>query len=199
MAVPVSPAVRTTALALACAAALLGLVALAATAMQRFRRPAPPPPAALLPVRAAPARFPPDTHLPPHGEGETSGSIDLGTFSAGRDLIYVDDPRVWWESDHDTDDTEDDHTIHVAMEVPLRRLIEAVASRGGTLKVQDTYRPSGLHNPRSLHREGRAIDLTCDELGLEELARLCWASGFDWVYYEATAGLGAHVHCSVRR
>ena len=51
----------------------------------------------------------------------------------------------------------------------------------------------------SLHKEGRAIDVTCDQMPLEELAKLCWISGFDWVYYEARKGKGPHIHCSVRR
>jgi len=152
-----------------------------------------------LPRREKPDRFPGNTHRPAAGEGDTSGSIDLGTFSAGRDLVYVDDPRVWWESDHDTNDTECDHSMHAAVEAPLRRLIDLVDAAGGTLEVHDAYRAAGIHNPRSLHKEGRAVDLTCDALGLEELAKLCWVAGFDWVYHEAGARGGAHVHCSVRR
>lgn len=162
-----------------------------------------PPPAAteediLAPVRPEPDHFRVNTYLPRRREGDTSGSIDLATFSAGRDLVYFDDKRVWWESDNDNGDTEDDHSMHRSVVLPLRRLIELVDSNGATLKVQDAYRASGVHNPRSLHREGRAIDLTCDDLGLEKLAKLCWAAGFDWVYYESKAG-GPHVHASVRR
>ncbi|MFC1452487.1 hypothetical protein ACFLSJ_03985 [Verrucomicrobiota bacterium] len=112
--------------------------------------------------------------------------------------MYIDDPRVWWESDNDDKDTEDDHSIHRSLEAPLRRLIELVHERGGALEVQDAYRAGGVHNPRSLHKEGRALDVTCDEMSLEDLAKLCWAAGFDWVYHE-DRGTGPHVHCSVRR
>jgi hypothetical protein len=150
-------------------------------------------------LRPQPASFPPNTHLPNRREGVVSGSIDLGTFSAGRDLVHVDDPRVWWESDVDNDDVEDDHSMHAAMEAPFRRLVELVCEAGGNLKVHDAYRAAGIHNRRSLHREGRAIDVTCDEIGLEALAKLCWSAGFDWVYHESRRGKGAHVHCSVRR
>jgi hypothetical protein len=118
-------------------------------------------------------------------------------FSPGRDLTFIDDARVWWESDNDDGDNEDDHSIHKSLEIPLRRVIELVAARGATLKVQDAYRPAGIHNPRSLHKEGRAVDLTCDDMPLEDLAKLCWAAGFDWVYYETRGG--AHIHCSVKR
>ena len=151
------------------------------------------------PARAEPDRFPPNTHIPAKREGLVSGSIDLATFSPERDLVYVDDPRVWWESDHDEDDSEDDHIIHKSMECPLRRLINLVCREGGTLKIHDAYRPTGIHNPTSLHKEGRAVDVTCDEFSLEKLAKLCWAAGFDWVYHEATSRHGAHIHCSVRR
>ncbi len=152
------------------------------------------------PRRELPARFPPNTTLPDMRENAASGSIHMPTFSPGRDLVYVDDPRVWWESDHDGEsDDECDHTFHRSLEAPLRRVIEAVAVRGATLKVQDAYRPTGIHNGRSLHREGRAIDLTCDGLPLEELAKLCWQAGFDWVFYERPTGGGDHIHASVRR
>ena len=156
-------------------------------------------PALHLPVRAEPTRFPPNEHLPPRREGAVCLSVDPNSFSPGRDLVRVDDARVWWESDQDENDDEDDHSMHYAMETPLRRLIELVAQRGGTLKVQDAYRASRVHSSRSLHKEGRALDLTCDEWPLEDLAKLCWAAGFDWVYYEAPKGGGEHIHCSIIR
>ncbi|MBU0676992.1 MAG: hypothetical protein KJ626_02660 [Verrucomicrobia bacterium] len=151
------------------------------------------------PVRPEPRRFKARTHMPQKREGLASGSIGSYPFVAKFDLVRVEDPRVWWESDHDTDDDdEDDHIMHRAMEEPFRRLVELVTAEGGVLKVQDAYRGARIHASRSLHKEGRAIDLTCDELGLEKLARLCWASGFDWVYNEAPKRGGAHVHASVR-
>jgi hypothetical protein len=154
----------------------------------------------LPPIRELPAKFPPNTTLPNAREMDTCGTIRMSTFSPGRDLIRFDDPCVWWESDHDGEtDDECDHTIHRKMEVPLQRVIAAVIARQGILKVQDTYRPTGIHNGRSLHREGRAIDLTCQGLELEELAKICWQAGFDWVYYERPRGGGDHIHASVRR
>ncbi|NQU41121.1 MAG: hypothetical protein HQ523_14310 [Lentisphaerae bacterium] len=159
-----------------------------------------PPSALILPLRQPPATFPPGTYQPNKRESEASGPIDLGDFSAGRDLTYIEDDRVWWESDNDTNDVECDHTVHNAMRTPFERVIELVAERGGTLKVQDTYRPDRIHNDRSLHKEGRAIDLTCNEMSLEELAKLCWQAGFDWVYNEkGSRSNGPHVHASVAR
>lgn len=151
-----------------------------------------------LPIRKLPKTFKPNTHKPASGEGQNSVSVKDVDFDPDRDLVHVDDDRVWWESEHDKGDTEDDHLMHHSMEAPLRQLIELVSARGGQLKVQDAYRPSGIHATTSLHRQGRAIDLTCDELGLEMLAKLCWVAGFDWVYYEAPRKGGQHVHCSVR-
>lgn len=188
---------------------VLGLLVMGLRSKRASQGEAPPPvapastarfaPYLLRQVRVEPETFPRDTYLPNMREGHVSGSVDLDSFSPGRELVRVDDPRIWWESDHDKGDTEDDHTMHRNVELPLRRVLELVADRGGTLEVHDAYRPSGLHNARSLHLEGRAIDLTCDQMSLEALAKLCWAAGFDWVYHEAKAKLGAHVHCSVKR
>lgn len=150
------------------------------------------------PIRRLPEKFPSKTHLPERNEGTVSGSIDLPTFAPDRDLTSVDDQRVWWESDNDDEsDDEDDHIVHRSLEQPLLRLIELVCQEGGTLEVHDAYRATGIHNTKSLHKEGRAVDVTCDDFPLEKLAKLCWAAGFDWVYYEVNGG--AHVHCSVRR
>ena len=150
------------------------------------------------PVRDEPRRFRANTHLPNYGEGRASGSMGSYPFLPKHDLVHIDDDRVWWESEHDTNDTEDDHIIHRSMEEPLRRLIELVDQRNAVLKVQDAYRDEGIHAKKSLHKEGRAIDLTAEGMGLEELAKLAWAAGFDWVYNEAPKRGGAHVHASVR-
>lgn len=150
------------------------------------------------PVREAPRRFPPRTSMPNRREEAVCGLPRPDQFDASRDLIRIEDPRVWWESENDKRDTEDDHLFHRSMETPMKRLIELVTAAGGTLKVQDAYRPEGIHKTLSLHREGRAVDLTCDELGLEKLAQLAWAAGFDWVYHEIPRNGGAHVHASVR-
>ncbi len=157
-------------------------------------------PDVIMPLRQAPASFPIGTYLPRDREAEVSGAIDLSTFSPGRDLTYVVDDRAWWESDNDNGDTECDHSVHQSLRAPLERVIQLVAERGDVLKIQDAYRPALVHNPKSLHKEGRAIDLTCDETPLEELAKLCWRAGFDWVYYErGSRSNGPHIHCSVAR
>ena len=187
-----------------------------ATAPAEPEKPAPP----VYQVRPFPDKFPRRSTMPDMKESEASGAISNSTFSPGRDLVYVDDPRVWWESDFDGEsDDEDDHSMHRAMEPAFRRLVELVAMSNATLRVQEAYRPSSIHSTLSLHKEGRALDLTCpdldpsvpktdprdgkqvlpSQLSLEILAKLCWAAGFDWVYYEVPKNSGAHLHVSVRR
>jgi hypothetical protein len=163
----------------------------------------PPPPDLHRPVRAAPAAFPPDSNLPRGKETYASGPIDLCAFDPARDLVRFEDARVWFESDHDgPGDDEDDHLIHRAMEVPLRRLANLLEQKGGRLKVQDAYRhaeSNRIHMATSLHCEGRAVDLTCEGASLSDLAKLCWQAGFDFVLYEVPKRSGVHLHCSVRR
>lgn len=162
-----------------------------------------PPPDLHNPVREAPASFPPDSNMPRGKEIYASGPIDLGTFSETNDLVRFEDTRVWFESDKDHhSDDEDDHLVHRAMEVPLKRLVNLLEKKGGTLKIQDTYRhaeKNKIHLTASLHCEGRAIDLTCEKVGLGDLAKLCWQSGFDFVLYEVPRKSGVHLHCSVKR
>jgi hypothetical protein len=149
--------------------------------------------------REKPEKFPQKSYMPKIRESAASGGIDLNTFSPGRDLIYFEDKTVWWESDNDDSsyDTEDDHTIHKNIQEPLEKVIFLVNQAGGTLKVQDTFRGYGIHSSKSLHKEGRAIDLTANNLELEQLAKFAWMAGFDWVYFETAGGL--HIHASVKR
>lgn len=165
------------------------------------------------PVRPAPAKFPRNSKRPNKPERDVSGEISNGKFSAGRDLIYVTDSRVWWESDNDgVSDYECDHSMHRAMEIPFRRLVNLVESQTKwQLRVQEAYRPEGIHSSKSLHKEGRAIDITLGykngeklktaaemQEAYEMLCKLAWQAGFDWVYYEYGNGTGPHVHASVK-
>ena len=162
-------------------------------------------------VRPAPAKFKRDTHMPDAKECDISGSITNNDFSAGRDLVYVDDPRVWWESDNDGDDDDEcDHSMNAVVEIPFRRLVNLVAATGWQLRVQEAYRCVGTHAENSLHKHGRALDITVDRrdgpklqpfekvAAYEELSKLAWQAGFDWVYYENSRGGGPHVHVSVK-
>jgi hypothetical protein len=162
-----------------------------------------PPPDLHSPVRPAPKSFPPDSNLPRGKESLASGPIDLKSFSPDRDLIRFTDARVWFESDGDRPgDDEDDHIIHRALEVPLKRLVNLLEKKGGKLKIHEAYRAAEknkIHLAISLHCEGRAVDLTCEKGDLGELAKLAWQSGFDFVLYEKPKRSGVHLHCSVRR
>jgi len=156
--------------------------------------------APLLLVRDLPEAFPLGKYMPNRREPDVCGAFDPDRFSPGRDLVYVDDVRAWWESDNDKNDDECDHTVHAALRPALERLIGLAAQRGAVLKIQDAYRPIGIHHPLSLHREGRAIDVTCDDIAMEELAALAWAAGFDWVLHErGNRANGPHIHASVAR
>jgi hypothetical protein len=150
------------------------------------------------PVREAPGSFRQRQKMPARPEGSVSLAIQDYQFDKDKDLVRIEDPRVWWESDNDdaTNDTEDDHLMHRCVETPFRRLIELVDAEGGQIKVQDSYRAVGVHAPKSLHKQGRALDLTANDMSLSRLAQLCWAAGFDWVYYELRGG--HHVHASKR-
>jgi hypothetical protein len=86
--------------------------------------------------------------------------------------------------------------------VPLKRLVNLMEKKRGTLKVHEAYRAAEknkIHLVTSLHCEGRALDLTSETMGLTELAKLAWQSGFDFVLYEKPRKSGVHLHCSVKR
>lgn len=165
------------------------------------------------PVRPAPAKFPRNSKMPNKRERDVCGEIVNGKFSPGRDLIFVTDSRVWWESDNDgVSDDECDHSMHRAMEIPFRRLVNLVEAQTKLqLRVQEVYRPEGIHSEKSLHKEGRAIDMTLgykngEKLktaaemneAYEQLCKLAWQAGFDWVFYEYGSGSGPHVHASIK-
>jgi hypothetical protein len=167
------------------------------------KKPPAPPPDLYNPVRPAPAAFPPDSNLPRGKESFASGPIDLKTFNPTNDLVRFNDARVWFESDkanHKGD--EDDHLIYTSVEVPLKRLVNLLEKKDGKLKIQEAYRAADknhIHLDISLHCEGRALDLTCEKVRLDTLAKLAWQSGFDFVLYEVPKKSGVHLHCSVKR
>jgi hypothetical protein len=166
------------------------------------KKPPPPPPDLHNPVRAAPASFPPDSNLPRGKEIFASGPIDLDHFNPTNELVRFEDKRVWFESDYDKVPDEDDHMIHRALEVPLKRLVNLVEKKRGTLKIHEAYRAAEknkIHLTTSLHCEGRALDLTSETMSLTELAKLAWQAGFDFVLYEKPRKSGVHLHCSVKR
>ena len=166
------------------------------------KEPAPPPPDLYNPVRKAPASFPPDSNLPRGKETLASGPIDLDHFNPTNELVRFEDKRVWFESDYDKVVEEDDHLIHRAVEVPLKRLVNLMEKKRGTLKIHEGYRTAEknkIHLATSLHCEGRAVDLTSETMSLTDLAKLAWQAGFDFVLYEKPKKSGVHLHCSMKR
>lgn len=157
------------------------------------------------PVRELPRPFRNGQRMPVPKEGNASMLMDDVDFDPKTDLIFMDDPDVWWESDNVKNGEENDHLFHYAMEGPMRRLIHMVKERGAMLRVTEAYSLENFHHAKSLHKQGRAVDITWMQrepylkdktkrtLPLGELGRLAWAAGFTWVYFEKD-----HIHASIR-
>jgi hypothetical protein len=78
----------------------------------------------------------------------------------------------------------------------LARLVEREWP-GKKPRVTEAWDEETEHGDRSLHYEGRALDITVSDLDTSKLGRLsalARAAGFDWVYFEDAT----HVHVSTR-
>ena len=86
----------------------------------------------------------------------------------------------------------------------LNRLAAAVKTKWGVkgvkLRVINAYDIDDVkrrHGPKSLHHEGRAVDLTTSDRDRDknpDLGRMAYDAGFDWVLYASKS----YIHASVK-
>jgi hypothetical protein len=139
------------------------------------------------------------TYVPDQPEvervGAISGRIARGTVPFHR-LVRCDAANVLFK---DEEGTGADRLMTPRLEQRLERLAALVQREWPelTVRVTEAWDESNEHGERSLHYEGRALDLTTSDLDGERLGRLAGlalAAGFEWVAHEPT-----HVHASVAR
>ncbi len=144
-----------------------------------------------------------------NGSGPFTGAILRGTddFARLRSLEALwapNPPHVFGQQDElfawqREEDTLVQESLLGATEQLVRFLL-AERSRladtwGSTLfSIDEAYDSTGVHGLRSLHSEGRALNLSVNADGAGRLAGLAWLAGFDWVSFDEAG----HVHASAR-
>lgn len=138
----------------------------------------------------------------PSGVGEYEQLRRLGTPATGvmvsagdPSLVRVDHPLIVFKAEEGTDA---DRWMTRPVSERLIRLAELVskewAAEGIRLRVTEAWDPEREHGRRSLHYEGRAVDLTTsdrDQSKYPKLGSLAIQAGFAWVYNERD-----HIHAS---
>jgi hypothetical protein len=127
--------------------------------------------------------------------GAISGAVDRGTVPFHR-LVRCDARNIVFK---DEEGTGADRLMTPRLEARLQRLASLVSREwpGVQLRVTEAWDENREHGERSVHYEGRAVDLTTSDLDNTRLARLAGlalSAGFEWVAHEPT-----HVHASVSR
>ena len=80
------------------------------------------------------------------------------------------------------------HVADVAQDAPIAAFLDSFVGRFNGTGHEGAYLEHGTFE----QVEGVQI------AAYEELAKLAWQAGYDWVYYENSRGTGPHVHASVR-
>lgn len=127
--------------------------------------------------------------------GAISERIERGTVAFHR-LVRCDSKDILFK---DEEGTGADRLMTRRLKERVEVLAGLVAREwpGVQLRVTEAWDENDEHGERSIHYEGRAVDLTTSDLNTARLGRLsglALAAGFDWVAHEPT-----HVHASVRR
>jgi len=150
--------------------------------------------------RRLPATLELGEHVPPEPEalvvGEATQRVERRTrgFAA---LVRCSNDVVVFK---DEEQTGADRMMSPRAHERLHRLARLTEHAWPGLKprVTEAWDENGEHTDRSVHYEGRALDLTTSDMDPKKLGRLAglaWEAEFDWVYFEDPS----HVHASVRR
>lgn len=139
------------------------------------------------------------TYHPDKAEAEVVGAINARINRRSpyfQRLVRVESEAIVFK---DEEGTGADRLMTTRTRERLERLSSLVLREwpGVRLRVTEAWDENAEHGAKSVHYEGRALDLTTsdqDSSRLGRLAGMAIEAGFDWVIHEST-----HVHASVAR
>ncbi|KAG8181667.1 hypothetical protein JTE90_009827 [Oedothorax gibbosus] len=139
--------------------------------------------------------FPDTSEFSVHASGPFLGALTVGQGkflklapSYNKDIVF-----------QDSEGNGEDHMMSLRCRDRLDILAVSVMNQfpGTRLRVLEAFDTEHIHKEKSLHYEGRAVDLSTsdrDRTKLGMLARLAVEAGFDYVYYKSKT----HIHASVK-